>query len=187
MTELMKWRGRVTLNLDIQAEDDDNAIEAITEHVAPILSSSCSIAERRVVLQQFVDHPRAPWQAQRVVQDAASIIKVAIEIATFTDKGGWPEATKPDLHIHQRVLEEAIDHALHNNYRKGINAEKRRNSSAIRAAVATAESPTRVATLLQQFASTYDSHGESTEANVLRDAADLVDQLATQPKGTSDE
>lgn len=187
MPELARWRGKITLSIDVEGEDDDAAMDALSEYVAPILNAHCAVTERRVALLQFVDHPHAPWRRQRVVHDAAELIDTAIEVATFTEGGDWPDASKPDLHVHRHVLEGAINRALRHNYKKGIDAEKRRNRPAIRAAVTAAESPERVSVLLEQFATDYDSNGESAEANILRDAADLVAQLAAQPKGTSNE
>ena len=112
--------------------------------------------------------------------NASQLLDRVVQVAELTEGPDWPEATKPDLHIHRQILEEAIDRAFRTNYSDGLRAEKRKNGPNIRKAIANAEHPVRVATLLQEFASRYDERGESAEAVVLRDAADLVDQLAAE-------
>ena len=175
--KLQHWRGQLVLDIDIIAEDDDAAMEEMVEHVAYLLDSRCSIAQKRVVLRQFFGREDAPWQKAEMTTNASQLLDRVIQVAELTEGPDWPEATKPDYHVHRQILEEAIDRAFRSNYSDGQRVQKRRYGPDIRDAIANSESPVRIATLLQEFASRYDERGESTEAVVLRDAADLVDQL----------
>jgi hypothetical protein len=176
--KLERWRGQVVLDIDVIAEDDDEAMEELVQHVRLLLSPTCSIAEKRVVLRQFFGREDAPWQKAEMTTNASQLLDRVIQVAEITEGPGWEEATKPDYHVHRQILEEAIDRAFRTNYTQGRDAERRRHGPNLREAIANAEHPVRIATLLQEFATRYDERGESTEAVVLRDAADLVDQLA---------
>lgn len=177
-----RWRGQIVLDIDVVGGDDDAAMEAIHVHVAPILGRSCSIAERRLVLRQFFGRTDAPWQKQAMTANGTQLIDRALQVAELTTGGDWPDATKPDLHIHRQVLEEAIDHALRNNYRNGMNAGQRKYRPDLDRAIENSESPESVATLLRKFASRYDERGWSAEANLLRDAATQVDDITQDLK-----
>lgn len=177
-----RWRGQALLDLDIRAEDDDTAMEAIEQHISPILGRGCSIAERRVVLRQFFGHAAAPWQKQIMTQNGMQLIDRAVELAEVTQDGDWPDATKPDLHIHRQLLEESIDHALRRNYRDGMSAGRRQYRPDLDQAIQDAESPPNIATLLRKFASGYDERGWAGEANLLRDAATQVEDLPQDQK-----
>lgn len=177
-----RWRGQALLDLDIQAEDDDTAMEAIVQHVSPILGPGCSIAERRVVLRQFFGRADAPWQKQTMTQNGTQLIDRALELAKLTQDDDWSDAAKPDLHIHRQMLEESIDHALRRNHRDGVRAGRRQYRPDLDRAIQDAESPPNIATLLRKFASGYDERGWTNEANLLRDAATQVEDVPQDQK-----
>lgn len=184
--QLQHWRGQVVLDIDVQAYDDDDAMEQVTEHVTLILNDDCSIAERRVVLRQFFGDPKAPWQGGVMAENAAHLIERALQVAELVngEDPPWKDELQPDLHIHRRVLEDAIDHALRNAHREGRRSEKAKNKPNIRAAISVTEEPGHVAEVLRKFASYWDSKGYTQDANVLRDAAAMIEDgdLPKEPK-----
>lgn len=181
--DLQQWRGQVLLDIDVFAQDDDSAMEEITQHVTKILNGRCSIAERRVVLRQFFGELDAPWQSQTMAANGAQLVDRALQVAHVVSTPGWEDALQPDLHIHRQVLEEAIDHALRHAYQEGRRMEMSQNKPNVDRAVEVSESPERVATLLRAFASRYDAKGWADEANLLRDAATTVEDVLQDTAG----
>lgn len=183
---MAEWRGQILLDIDLEADNDDEAMEALTDSMEPVLSPRCSIAERRVVLRQFFGHPKAPWQTQTMTQNGSHLIDRAIQVVeAVSDVGSL--APEPDLHIHRSVLEDTIDHALRHVYREGMRTEQRKNKPNIRDAVVEAESPLRIAQLLREYASKYDERGWSDEANLLRDAAAQMDDVPSDLRSQNNE
>lgn len=177
-----EWRGQALLDLDIIAETDDDAMNAIVDYLAPVLGKGCSISERRIVLRQFFGHPKAPWQGGEMTTNASQLLERAKELADTVEGGAFPGASKPDFHAHREILEDAIDHALRRNYRDGVKTGKLSYRKDLDRVIEDSKTPSHVAKLLRDFAAKYDERGWTDEANLLRDAATQVGDI-TQDLG----
>ena len=75
------------------------------------------------------------------------------------------------------VARDTIDAALHRAFREGNERGRYLQKRDVHAAREDQREPKNVALLLRSFAGRYDERGQLTEGNVLRDAADLLEQV----------